>query len=133
MNKMTTGLHSRDAIAPVSGSFDFRSATQFDQVGPYWISLLAWVATAAPLGGALVFNMTHKDPANNDILSPTLTGMLILADGTSIFSTAPEMISLFDTTSLWTLDTTLLGLASTALVSYRVMVYPLDPSDLSPF
>lgn len=132
-HRMTTGLHERDTITPVSGSFDFRSATQFESQGPYWISLLAWVSTPDALAGALQFGMTHRDPAGNDILSPTLTGILVLADGTSVFSTAPEMIYLQSTTSLWTLDTTLLGLALTAKVSYRVMVHPLDPGDLSPF
>lgn len=132
--RMTVGLHSRDAITPVTSSFDFRvDATQFDQVGPYWLSLLAWVSTSAALTGALQFGMTHRDPAGNDILSPTITGLLVLADGTSIFSTAPEMIYLQNTTSLWTFDTTLLGLALTSKVSYRMMVYPLDPGDYSPF
>lgn len=130
---MTTGLKSANSIVPSTASFDMRSATQFDQVGPYWVSLLAWVSTANILSGALNFSMTHRDPAGNDILSPVITGNLILADGTSIFSTATEMIQLQSTTSLWTFDTLLAGAALTARISYRMMVFPCDMTEFSPF
>lgn len=130
---MTVGLRSQSSIVPATASFNFNSATQFDQPGPYWISLLAWVSTPAALAGALAFSMTHDDAAGNTVLSPTIGGTLVLADGTAIFSTAPEMVVRLSGSSLWTLDTLLIGLASTARISYRVMVFPLDPSEFSPF
>lgn len=133
---MTTGLLAKDGVAPATATYDFNTATQFqDQVGPYWVSLLAWVDTAdlAATGG-LNFQMTHKDPSGIDIVSPTIQGNLILNDSTSRFETAPVMVQRFDGSARWDLDTTvIIGSAGSALVSYRMMVYPLDPSELSPF
>jgi hypothetical protein len=55
------------------------------------------------------------------------------SDATSTFSTAVEMIQLETTASLFVLDTTLIGPAGAATIAYRMMVYPLDPGDYSPF
>lgn len=133
---MTTGLLAKDGIAPVTATYDFNTATQFDgNPGPFWCSLLAWVDTP-DLGatGGLVFSVTHKDPTGADIISPNLTGNLVLNDGTSRFVTPPEMIQRFDGTSRWDLDTLVVaGSVGSALVSYRMMVFPLDPTEFSPF
>jgi hypothetical protein len=133
---MTIGLIEKDGIVPVNGSFDFNSAPQFQLFGgPHWLSLLAWVDTPdlAATGG-LNFQMTHRDPTGADIVSSVIAGNLILNDGTSRFNTAPEMIQRQSATSLWTLDTTIIiGSVGTATVSYRMMVYPIDPSEFGPF
>ncbi len=133
---MTTGLLAKDGVAPVSATYDFNSATQFNgNPGPFWVSLLGWVDTP-DLGatGALNFQVTHKDPSGADIVSSVLQGNLILNDGSSRFVTAPEMIQRFDGTARWDLDTAvIIGTTGAALVSYRLMVFPLDPSEFSPF
>jgi hypothetical protein len=133
---MTTGLQAQDSISPATSTFDFNSAGQFQgNPGPFWISLQAWVQTPDPgATGAINFQITHKDPTGADIPSPVLQGNLILNDGTSRFNSAAEMIQRFDGASRWDLDLTLLpGSVGSALISYRVMVFPLDPSEFSPF
>lgn len=130
---MTIGLLTRDVVTPVSGSFDFNTAGPLNTVGPYWVSLLAWVSTADVVAGALSFSMSHVDAVGNTVLSPTVSGTLVLSDPTSTFSTAVEMIFRQNGTALWTLDTALGGSAGTSKVSYRVMVYPQDSPEFNPF
>lgn len=130
---MTIGLLTRNAITPVSGSFDFNTAGPLNTVGPYWVSLLAWVSTSAVGAGALSFSMSHVDAVGNTVLSSTISGSLPLASATSTFSTAVEMIFRQSGTAIWTLDTALAGSALTSKVSYRVMVYPQDAPEFNPF
>lgn len=130
---MTTGLRSVDGMTPVSGAFDMRSAEQFTRSGPYWISLKAWVEVADVLAGGLLFGMRYDDPIGNTVDSPSTSGLLNLSDPTSTFSSAVEMIQLEDDVSLWELYTILAGSAGTAQVGYRVMVWPIDEGEYSPF
>lgn len=119
---MAMCLHKQDSIAPATDSLDFNLIASYP--GPFVVGLIAWVDTDDPLAGALSFQMTHRDPTGADIVSPNIQGALSLSTGGARFATLMEPIVRQSGSSLWTFDTTLIGIAGSALVSYRLIHFP---------
>lgn len=132
---MTVGLKMANNTTPVTGSFDFNSAPQFDQPGPYWISFIAWVETADLLAGSLQLDLFNTDPTGVDSTIPIISfsPQLDLTNPASVVQSAVTLIQRQSGTSPLHFDTTLFGLAGSAKIAYRIMVFPLDPTELSTF
>lgn len=114
-------LKSADAIAPATASFDFNGIPDL-AVGPFWVSFAFWVDTDDGAAGAFTCDINYTDPAG---APRVISGVPIsLADPTGFYTQPVQMVARQSSSSLWTFDTTLIGSAGTALVSYRVMHFP---------
>ena len=125
---MTIALFSRNASVPTSFSVDLSVEPSLQSPGPFRVSLVAWTDTSAATAGFLLFSMTYRAPnaVANDVLSPVITGNLNLADAAGYLNTTVETIQRLSSTSLWTLDVTLAGVASTSLFGCRLLIDPID-------
>lgn len=121
---MPLALFQRDVTVPTSFSIDLAIETTLQSPGPFRVSLVAWTDTAAVLAGVMLWSMTYRAPNTvpNDILSPVISGTLVLADAAGYFNTTVETIQRLSGNSLWTLDVTLGGIASTSLFGCRFLV-----------
>lgn len=128
---MGIGLFARDAITPASFTFDLAAESQLNHAGPYKVALIGWTDTPDVLAGALLMTMTHRTPNGVNLQSPFTAGNIILADGSSYFSSTLEAIQRESSSSLWTLDAVLVGLAGSAQCSYRLIVEPMESTDYS--
>lgn len=121
-------------VTPVTDTFDFNSATQLTGIGPFWVSLSGWVETADAGAGILVFGIRYRDPSGVDRdLNFNTTTNLSLVDPDGSFTTAVCTVIRESGSSMWELNSTLVGSAGTSKVSYRIVVSPNDDSEPLPF
>ena len=125
---MSLLVASENGIVPATANFTLDHPDVNELVGPYWVSLQAWPHTSDVLAGAFVIALEYDDPTGQT--RTVENGVVTLADGAAINQIGPTPIERENGTSNFRVRTTLFGLASSALVSYRVMITQADVCSL---
>lgn len=114
-------VRARDNVTPATFAVDFNNVV--DTPGPFMVGISAWVTTADALAGILLFALNYDDPtaSSRQVQFAGATTQLVLADVNSQFATEMVMLNRLSGSSIWTLDTTLIALAGSAKISYRIL------------
>lgn len=122
-------VRARDNVVPATFAVDFNDI--IDTPGPYMVGFSGWVSTADAGAGALDFNVQYDDPTGTTrtvLFGPST--QLDLTDPTSFFATDMAMLTRLSGSSLWVLNSTLLGSAGSARISYRILHSSAAAGDL---